>query len=121
MYAITIFINQAGVQLLYKKEDLARDAATALTHDPAQAFGPAKWVHVLDDFGHEISVDSKSISAIVFEDMERTKLAHVERALHQQRAQNLAQKTAQSDPALRMSAPNGPGIVTPFPPVPRNN
>ncbi len=120
MYAITVVINSAMFQLLYKTESAAREADKALKYDPSAAMGSLSYISVTDDFGQEIHCDRKNLAGYVFETLEKSKLGHVERALHQQKVQMLAQKHAAADPALRMhSQMNGPAVMSPFPP-PRN-
>jgi len=118
MFAVNVIIGSVCIPFMFRQEETARAAASQLTHDPTQAFGMTRWISLVDDFGHELAVESKSISGFILEDMDKTKLAHVERALHQERTQRLVQKTAEADPGLRMSSSklqNGPGILTPFP------
>jgi hypothetical protein len=117
MFAISVIVGPVCFPLMFKKEESAREAQKSLDYDPRFAEASLHWITIKDDFGHEFSCDRKQLGGYIFEDMDRTKLAHVERALHQQRTQNLAQKTAQSDPGLRMTGANGPGVLTPFSPM----
>lgn len=117
MYAITAIVGPMCFQLLFRQEEKAREAQTVLAHNPATAIGSTEWIAVVDEFGHEITCERKHLAGYIFEDLEKTKIAHVERALHQQRTQNLAQKTASSDPGLRMNAAinGGSPMLSPFP------
>jgi len=116
MYALTVFLGPACFQLLYRKEDKAREAKALLTPNGSTALGSTEWIQLIDDFGHEMSLERRTLSGFIYEDMEQTKVAHVERALHQQRLQNLAQKTAESDPGLRAQRMMGNGpVLMPFP------
>jgi hypothetical protein len=109
MFTVVLLVGAQSFRLMYHSEEKARQAANM-----------SSWTDVLvyieDDFGQEFSGRRNSISGCVFEDLEKSKLAHVELALHQQRMQFLAQKMASADPGLRtMAAMNGPGVITPFP------
>ena len=117
MYALTIFMGPACFQLLYRTEEPARLAKAALHNRPNEAFGVTTYTEINDDFGHEMTINLRDLSGFILEDMEKTKAAHVDRALHQQRVQMLAQKTAENDPGIRasrMMGNNGP-ILSPFP------
>ena len=118
MFAITIFFGSAGAfQGLFRQEDKARSAQAALAFNPATALGATEWIAIADDFGQELCIERSKLNGYIFENLDQTKLAHVERALHQQRTQNLAQKTADSDPGLRAHRTmNGPAMLGAFGP-----
>ena len=104
MHSLTLIIGMTAWQLLYKSKETA-DRATN------NVLGPGE-LDLTDDFGHRLVCKREAVVGVMFEDMEQTKLAHVERAVHQARTQNLAQQRAQSDPALRM-AMQGPAVLSP--------
>jgi hypothetical protein len=107
MYCITLIVGAVPFRFVFHKEETAREAVAATRGSPA--------ITLRDDFGQEFFGTPGSVTGFIVEDMEKSKLAHVEFALHQQRMQNLAQKMASADPSLRASsAMNGPGVLTPF-------
>ena len=70
-------------------------------------------VHLSDDFGQAVVVNRSSISGAMFEDMDKSKLAHIERALHHARMQQEGQKLAAADAQLR-AGQHGPSIIAPM-------
>lgn len=49
------------------------------------------------------------------EDMDKTKMAHIEMALHQARTQIAGNKAAEADPAIRTaSMMRGPAVINPM-------
>lgn len=111
MHAITVIVGQIGWSLMFKEESKAQDAAAKL------AARTEPFTVIEDDFGQKLDARTNLIAGYMIEDMEKSKLAHVERALHQQRTQNLAQKTAEADPSLKLSRMmNGPAMISPMGP-----
>ena len=111
MHAITVLVGQIGWSLLFKDEEKANKVAEVLK----KREGP--FTAIEDDFGQKLDARTDAICGFMIEDMEQSKLAHVERALHQQRTQNLAQKTAEADPSLRLNRMmNGPAMISPMMP-----
>ena len=56
------------------------------------------------------------VAGMMFEDLDKSMLAHVERGLHNARTQAKAQQQAMSDPVLKtaaMTAQRGPAIYDP--------
>lgn len=117
MHSLTIVVGPTAWVLLYKDEQKAMDARNTLdTYARGEVHG-AGHVRIEDDFGQAATLIPGSVHGYMLEDMERSKLARVEMAMHQQRTQLLAQKTAQNDPGLRaMSMMNGPAILQPMGP-----
>jgi hypothetical protein len=60
-------------------------------------------VSVKDDFGYRVYVPVAEINGVLFEDMDQTRLVHIERNLHQMRTQLKVQQIAQADPALKLA------------------
>jgi hypothetical protein len=118
MYALTICLKSAVFQLLFKTEEHARKQQERLQWNPTTAMGSVEWISVHDDFGQEMSFSREALGGHIYEDMDVSQLAHVERAVHQHRLQVKAQKAAEADPSLRMQRMmNGPGMLQPgFPP-----
>lgn len=108
MFIINVALGNTSWRLLFKDEVGAGKAVSALcTSEPA--------VEIADDFGQALFATTKSIHGWMLEDMDKTKMAHVEMALHQARTQGLATKMAQHDPALKaQSNMGGPSVLNPM-------
>lgn len=117
MFAVNISLGNTVWRLLYKNEEKAKADFTLLEH---AKLGKEPARRVTDDFGQEFS-GGDEIAALMFEDLDKAKMANVELFLHQQRVQVMAQKAAQSDPGLRASsAMNGPRVLNPMGSFPTN-
>lgn len=109
MFSISILIGSGQMRLLYKTEEAAGHAYAALLNvGTPVAIGQQE---LTDDFGQKLLVKPQSMHGFLFEDMDQSKLAAVELMLCQARAQNMATKQAQSDPAFRA------GVATPTSPI----
>lgn len=74
---------------------------------------------IADDFGQWATFE-RPIHGYIIEDMNLSKLAHQERAIHMERMKAAVTQQVQTDPALRAGrAGNGPAIVSPFGGQPR--
>jgi hypothetical protein len=69
-----------------------------------------------DDFSQQASIDGSAIAGALIEDMEKSKMAHIERALHQARTNARTQVAARSDPVLKnIATMQGPPMLQPMP------
>lgn len=128
MFSLTICFGPSAAMwvLMFKTEEGARAAEQALYPKPlvfsedaaspdelkeAKAY-PAVMtqsemsklrgsVNVTDDFGQSAHIDLEQLHGVMLEDMEQSKLAHIERALHQGRTQAKAQEMAADDAVLK--------------------
>ena len=107
MFIINVALGNTSWRLLFKQEDSAKIAFEALTKG-------AERISILDDFGQELSTQPKVVHGVMLEDMDKTKMAHVEMALHQARTQGLATKMAQTDPALKAQSAMSPSVLNPM-------
>ncbi len=113
MFSITVAIGSSGWQLMFRDKTTAEAALGKLR--TTDTFGSQ--VSITDDFGQTLEAARSSILGFIYEDMELSKMAHVERALSHARLQSLTQKMAEADPALRHSMMNrgqGPAMVSPM-------
>ena len=111
MFCLNIALGNTSWRLLFKDAEKAKAAYDNLKPLP---MSPAN-IQVEDDFGQTACLSMSSIQGLMLEDMDKTKLAHVEMALHQARTQNLATKMAQSDQGLRASSMmQGPAVLNPM-------
>ena len=109
MFCLNIALGNTSWRLLFKDADTAKVAFTILDsrNDPD--------IKIEDDFGQTLVAHVDSMHGLMLEDLDKTKMAHVEMALHQERTKVLAQNMAQTDPALKAaSARQGPAIIAPM-------
>lgn len=111
MFCITIkFKNDpAPWTLLYKTEEVATSAWKAMSAD-------TNGVSLTDDFGQTAVVKYTDMAGAMFEDLDKSMLAHIERGLHNARTQAKAQQIAANDPILktaRMTQGQSPAIFSP--------
>jgi len=117
MFCVNIAVGNSCWRLLFRDEEKAKAAFENLTPRNLAALT----VHVEDDFGQVCNAITTSINAVMFEDLDKAKMANVELFLHQQRVQAMATKAAQSDPGLRANVMmNGPAMLSPLGGFPRN-
>jgi len=110
MFCLNIALGSTSWRLLYREEEKARMAYIAASH-----FAPMNRVNLQDDFGQTFAGKCNDIHGVMLEDMDQTKMAHVEMALHQARTQSLATKMAQTDQTLKAdSMARGPAIIAPM-------
>lgn len=110
MYCINVALGSTSWRLLFRDEANAKICFDILDSRNGTD------LQLKDDFGQVLVVHVDSMHGVMFEDLDQTKLAHIEMALHQARTQNQAQKAAQSDPMLRAGAhpAGGPAIINPM-------
>ena len=120
MFAVNIALGRSVWRLLYKDEEKAKKVFASL-HSPEATSPNTIWVSAEDDFGQIFYGSAPAIHGVMFEDLDKAKMANVELFLHQQRVQAMATKAAQSDPGLRASQRmNGPAMLQPMGGFPRN-
>ena len=118
MFALNIALGNTAWRLLFKDEEKAQAAFAAAE---SARLMKASCDRISDDFGQTFS-GGDGIAGVMFEDMNKTKMAHVEIALHNARTQALVTKTAQADPGLRASSMmNGPSMLDPMGSIMRGN
>lgn len=110
MYSLTISFGMNGQMpwvFLYKTEETAKQAAQSKTN--------TAWWHVTDDFGQEGQFRVTDIHGILLENLELSKMAHVERGLHNLRTQIKADQMADADPTVKTARMRqGAAMLTPF-------
>ena len=112
MYSLTISFGSGASStmwtLMWRDEKIAREAFI-------EAYAPHDTLlHLKDEFGQVAVIKRENITGIMLEDMNLSKLAHIERALHQARVQAEGQTMAESDHVLRAArARQGSAILTP--------
>lgn len=113
MFSLTISFGPAATMwtMMFKDAEKAEAAFSLILQAP-----PVGPVIVEDDFGQRACIGRSEIRGVMLEDMEQSKLAHIERALYQARMQAKASEMAESDNSLRASRARqgGPAIIAPF-------
>ena len=90
----------------------------------ANIAGRVESTSIADDFGQNCEINSKQIAGYMLENLDQSKLAHIERALNHERTRIAADKLAEADPTIRearrrqqggmpMIQPMNPGLMTP--------
>jgi hypothetical protein len=111
MFLLTINFGPADASwaLLFKDEEKARGIYDNLMQTSTDH------VYLSDDFGQDATIALDSIHGLMLEDLEKSKLAQIERGLHQARVQAKAQQMAGSDPLLKaMAMTRGPAMIDPM-------
>jgi len=110
MFCISIALkdNPATWTLLFNDVERARQASEA--YEKA-----ADEVSITDDFGQTASIKKSCVAGAMFEDLDKSMLAHIERGLHNARTQAKAQQIAVNDPILKTAAMTrqGPALFDP--------
>ena len=111
MFCLNVALGNTSWRLLFRDVEKAKAAFGNLT--PHHTDGTV--LSVEDDFGQTLTTVVSSIHGLMLEDLDQTKMAHVEMALHQARTQSLATKMAQTDQTLKAdSMARGPAIIAPM-------
>ena len=113
MFSLTIVFGPGPMvwTLMYKNREAAESARSFLRDN-------GNHVGMIDDFGQECEIRTDGIQGWMLEDLEQSRLAHIERALHQARTQAKGAELAEADPVLkhaRMKAQGGLGMIQPVP------
>ena len=111
MFSLTIALEGPIVWALMFKTEKAADEAWGQLKKSTEI--PV--IELTDDFGQKVLVFFSNFSGAVLEDMSLTKLAHIERGLHDARTRAKLQQDAHADPALRTAAmTQGPAMINPM-------
>lgn len=117
MFSVNVAIGNVSWALVYNNEEGARQAFNAIKTEHQFPGGPSLVVE--DDYGQTLSIVPDKLVGLMLEDWNKTKLGHIERALHSQRTQLEAQKRWERDPAAqtRSLGLNQAGGQMPFVPL----
>lgn len=108
MFSLTISFGPAATMwtLMWRDKEKAEAAYAQLTR--------GQGITAADEFGQTANISASEIHGAMLEDMELSKLAHIERALHQARMQAQGQQAAESDAVLRTQRfKQGPAVLVP--------
>ena len=112
MFSLTIAFGPGNGMwtLMWREKEKADAAWDAL----ALAKAANAVLQISDEFGQECVSEIAAVHGAMLEDLNLSKLAHIERALHQARVQAEGQTMAESDHVLRAArARQGSAILTP--------
>lgn len=116
MFTLNVAFGSIAWVLAFRNEDDAKAAVSKLLALPHSAVTLAgiqidNSVTITDDFGQSISCKNAP-TAILFEELEKSKILQIEYRMHQARIQADFQKRAEADQALRMR--QGPAVLNPM-------
>lgn len=111
MFSLTIVFGAASPvlwTLLYETEDRANAAyEKCLVAKAPQGFAiggghvPHTIVTLEDDYSQRVSIDAENIHGFMIEDMDRSQLGQIAKALHDRRAQVKFEALVNAEPGLR--------------------
>lgn len=96
MFTLTLAVGSAQWPLVFKTEEGATTAMANIHH----LSNPQDRIAIVDDFGQTALIQTSGFHGALLEDMEKVKLAHIERQLYAAKLQIATQKAAQSDPTI---------------------
>lgn len=105
MYAITVNVGNVSWQLLFRDQERFNSSLQALTLSD-----PISTLTLADDFGQTTEFKRSSLHGFFAEDLDQSRLAHIEMGLHRHKTQMDFQKRAGADPGLRQ-----PAVLQPMP------
>jgi len=108
MFSLSIVAGSANFRLLFKEEGKALAAYALVSRTDLEN------LIIEDDFGQTFCGKLNMVSAFLLEDMNKSKLAHVELILHDARTRASATQSAMSDPQLKAATMSrGPSVIQP--------
>jgi len=119
MFCMTIVFGASAVPwtLLFKTQEAFNEAVISFKNPPAF---DSKDFDITDDYGQHVSLKRDAIHGVMFEDMTKSRLAHIERGLHHTRTQIEANNMGKADPSIssymRMMQGGSPPVIQPFGP-----
>lgn len=119
MFSMTILLGEGTPWTLLFKTQESFDTAKLIYNTPALTDFQGKTFELTDDFGQHAFIKRASIHGVLFEDLEQSKLANVERGLHHARTQIAAEQAGRADPVIsgfRPARPQGPAVLSPMGP-----
>jgi len=105
MFSLTIVFGASSPVLwtmLYQSEERAKAAFDkVMSSKGPSAFGANQLVTIEDDFSQSACIESSTINGFMIEDMDKSQLGQVEKALHERRAQVKFEALVNADPGMR--------------------
>ncbi len=111
MFTLTISFGPGPMvwTLMFKTEENLRESYSKWTSET---------IMLKDDFGQECHLNPEECHGWMIEDLEQSKLAHIERALHQARTQAKGAELAEADVTLRAARARAQGQMPILQPMP---
>lgn len=114
MFSVNVALGNVSWALVFNDEETAK-----VVFDKLNALASEEGIRIHDDYGQQLFIWGCRIHAVMFEDWNKTKLGHIERAIHSQRTQVEANKRWSRDPAAQAAGlVQGGGV--PFQPLRQN-
>ena len=113
MYSLTIHFGPNAMvwAFLFKEHEKAKQWAYAARNSTA----PPQIV-IEDDFGQIAKINTADIHGVLFEDLEQSEEARIQRSLAEARTRVKLEARAKTDPTIRQAmGAQGPGVLTPVP------
>jgi hypothetical protein len=107
MFSISIAMGRGTPvvwALLYRTKEKALEASLKLHESQGE-------ISLNDEFGQTIHVVKANVVGILTEDLEQSRVAHLERAIHEQKIRAAVGTRMRSDPAFRDITPAGPAVL----------
>lgn len=111
MFSITVALANTQIvwTFMYKTKESVEYAQKTYDANPIT-------MSFIDDFGQHARIPTSQVAGVLFEALDQSKMAHIERAMHTERVKIQAQNAAQSDPIIKnamRTAQRGPAIFDP--------
>lgn len=107
MYSISIAMGRGTPvvwALMYRTEARALETFKILQENVGD-------VVINDDYGQTIAIKKADVIGMMFEDYEQSRMAHIERAVHEQKIRAAIGQRVRSDPGLRDIVQPGPAML----------
>lgn len=101
MFSVTLVFGSVSAMLLYKTKEAAESTLAAYHAGDKTTTWEGAEFSAADDFGMRVSIKRNALHGVLFDDLTQSKMALVERSLHQARTQVLAEQMGEADPVLR--------------------
>jgi hypothetical protein len=110
MFSLTIVCGPGPMAwtLMFKEKTDAMNAMNAIGEHNG------KFLETEDDFGQRVVIEKNQAHGFMLEDLEQSRLAHIERALHQARTQAKGAELAEADPVLKQARHRAQGGILPM-------
>ena len=120
MFSLTIVFGSPAVPwtLLFNSKEAADAAFENYKSSKTTSFNGENFMQK-DDFEQDVCIARTSLHGAMLEDMDKSKLAAIERGLHQHKTHIAAQKRGQQDPEIQAYARmqqmggGGPAVLQP--------
>lgn len=109
MFSLAISFGPQGMvwSLLFKDEARARAALQTIELGTDAAI-----LHVVDDFGQEVSIMHRSYHGALIQDLDQMIESRIQHSLNDAKAQARFNQRAKTDPEIR-ALQNGPAVLSP--------